>query len=169
MERGLCRERSIYTSCIAQSTQKSSLDKKIHQNTPSDNTILKVKYFVLRSTRETLLRVEDFQSLKKMDCYQQEQIFPFVIRKESTPHIAKQIFLSLNQNDLAKCRLVSSVWKGFIDSHTPLWGRIPTHRYLMAAKEGRLDVCRLIIQSIQDKNPADPSEPNRTLLHWAAE
>ena len=135
------------------------------ENTPSDNTILKVKYIVLGSTCETLLKVEDFQSFNKMDCCQQDQIFPFVIRKESTPHIAKQIFLSLNQNDLAKCRLVSSVWKGFIDYKTPLWGKVPTHKYTRAAKEGRLNICHLIIENVQDKNPAD--EHKLTPLHLA--
>ena len=87
-----------------------------------------------------------------MDCYQQHQIFPFVIRKESTSHIPKQIFLGLNQNDLAKCRLVSSIWKGFIDCKTQLWDKVPTHRYTRAAKEGRLNVCRLIIENVQESS-----------------
>ena len=100
-----------------------------------------------------------------MDYYQQDQIFPFVIRKESTPHIAKQIFLSLNQDAMGKCRLVSNAWKGFIDCHTPFWEKVPAHLYIRAAKEGRLDVCHLIIQHGQNKNPADD---HSTPLHWAA-
>ena len=102
-----------------------------------------------------------------MDCYQQDQVFPFVIRKESTPHIAEKIFQSLDQNAMKKCRLVSHVWKGFIDCHTTLWGKVPTDLYIRAAKEGRLNVCRLIIQNNQNKNPAD--DDNNTPLHSAAE
>merc|ERR1712038_2024581 len=95
-----------------------------------------------------------------------QQEFPFVIRGESAPHITYQIFQSLDQNTLAKCRLVSNIWKGFVDYQTSLWGKVPIHLYISAAREGRLNICRLIIQNGQNKNPAD--EDGRTPLHSAA-
>ena len=84
-----------------------------------------------------------------------QQEFPFVIRGESAPHIAYQIFQSLDQNTLAKCRLVSNVWKGFVDCQTSLWEKVPTDLYINAAREGRLNICRLLIQNGQNKNPAN--------------
>ena len=108
----------------------------------------------------------------------QIKIFPFVIRDESAPHILDCIFQSLDQNALAKCRLVSTVWKGFIDYPTSLWDRVSKTKYKkymhweagkdknpanqlgwtllhFAAGEGHLEVCRLIMDNVQDKNPAD--------------
>ena len=95
-----------------------------------------------------------------------QQEFPFFIRGESAPHITYQIFQSLDQNILAKCRLVSNVWKGFVDCQTSLWEKVPTHLYIEAAGEGRLNICRLLIQNGQNKNPANQN--GATPLHYAA-
>ena len=130
---------------------------------------MKKVYCQIKNRSETICsrtQSEDFTELNKMDCYQQDQIFPFVIRNESTLHIAKEIFQSLNKDDMGKCRLVSNDWKGFVDCRTQFWEKVPTHLYIRAAKEGRLDVCHLIIQHGQNKNPAD--DHNNTPLHWAA-
>ena len=98
-----------------------------------------------------------------MDNSQQEEVFPFIISEESAPHIADSIFKRLDQNALVKCRLVSNVWKGFVDCHTSLWGTVSLHQYLRAAKEVKLSACRLIIENVQDKNPADVD--GQTPLH----
>ena len=79
--------------------------------------------------------------------------FPLVMGWQFTPHIAKEIFQNLEQNSLAKCRLVSKDWNDFVVSRTTLWRNISTEKYIQAAKEGRLDICSLIVQNVEDKNP----------------
>ena len=93
--------------------------------------------------------------------------FPFVIHGKHTPNIADTIFGYLDQNTLAKSRLVSKVWKDYIDWKTFLWGNVSKDQYIKAAKEGRLDICRLIIRKAENKNPAS-DRFFRTPLHEAA-
>ena len=76
---------------------------------------------------------------------------PFVMGWQFTPHIAKEIFQNLEQNYLVKCRLVSKDWNDFVVSRTTLWRNISTEKYIQAAKEGRLDICSLIVQNVEDK------------------
>jgi len=107
-----------------------------------------------------------------------QMTFPFVIQGECTPHIATSIFQLLDQNTLAKCRLVSKAWRDFVDNRTSLWGKVSTEHYIKVARKGRLDICRLIIQNAEEKNPEKPGElgewsvgtpdPGDTPLHWAA-
>ena len=89
-------------------------------------------------------------------------MFPFVIREESVPHIADYIFQGLDQRHLSKCRLVSTVWKVFVDYQTSLWNKVskntanqrgwtPLHE---AAGAGYLNVCRLIVDNVHNRNPA---------------
>ena len=78
--------------------------------------------------------------------------FPFVIGNKFTPHLAKMIWQHMDQNTLAKCQMVSKVLKNFTDTNSPLWGKISRTQYCDVAEEGRLDLCRLIIQHAEDKN-----------------
>ena len=54
---------------------------------------------------------------------------------------------------MAKCRLVAKDWKNFMDHRTSLWGLVSTGKYMKAVEEGRLDMCRLIVQKAESKNP----------------
>ena len=84
---------------------------------------------------------------------QENQTFPFVIRGESTPHISDVVFKLLDRKTLAKSRLVSSDWRDFVDSETSLWVKVSTEKYIRAAEEGMVDICRLIAEKVKDKNP----------------
>ena len=68
----------VYIECVLE-------ENVVECNT--NNLVLKRVVFTLHKTME-------------------QQEFPFVIRGESAPHIAYQIFLRLDQNTLAKCRLL---------------------------------------------------------------
>ena len=63
------------------------------------------------------------------------------------------VFKQLDHKTLAKTRLVSKDWKDYIDGSTTFWSNVSPLQYRLAAQEGRLDICRLIIQNTQDKNP----------------
>ena len=80
-----------------------------------------------------------------------------MIQERFTPHIAQMIFQQMDQNTLTKSRLVSQVWKNYVDLGTPLWGKILPEQYIEVAREGRLDICRMILQHNEDdqhmKNP----------------
>ena len=89
----------------------------------------------------------------------------FFSSEKSVQHVSDWIFKSLDKNALIKCRLVSNIWKGFVDCQTSLW-KVSPHQYIKAAQEGNLYVCHLIIQNVQDKNPADAG--GWTPLHEAA-
>ena len=122
-------------NCKSSSSEIVALFEKISITISKDRRLYRRAFIIykLQSQLSSLDEKIHHQTiLYKMDCYQQ---FPFIIRRVSTLHIAKQIFLNLDQNDMAKCRLVSKVWKGFMDHNTPLWGKVPTHRYIMAAKK----------------------------------
>ena len=93
-------------------------------------------------------------------------VFPFVIGTEYTPHIARAIFDHLDKETLLKCRLVTSVWQSHVDSQTGLWSDISPQRYQEAVEEGRLDICRLIIENTVSPNPPDLG--GWTPLHTAA-
>ena len=95
------------------------------------------------------------------------QIFPFVVNVESVPHVATTIFQLLDQNTAAKSREVSKVWKDFVDGGTKLWGKVSAEQYIQVVKEGRQDICRLILQHAENKNPAEEMG-GWTPLHEAA-
>ena len=95
------------------------------------------------------------------------QIFPFVVNGESVPHVATTIFQLLDQNTAAKSREVSKVWKDFVDNRTKLWGKVSAEQYIQVVKEGRQDICRLILQHAENKNPAEEMG-GWTPLHEAA-
>ena len=81
-----------------------------------------------------------------------------MIQERFTPHIAQMIFQQMDQNTLTKSRLVSKVWKNYVDLGTPLWGKILPEQYIEVAQEGRLDICQMILQHTKDdqckKNPS---------------
>ena len=95
------------------------------------------------------------------------QIFPFVVNGESVPHVATTIFQLLDQNTAAKSREVSKVWRDFVDNRTKLWGKVSAEQYIQVVKEGRHDICRLILQHAENKNPAEEMG-GWTPLHEAA-
>ena len=78
--------------------------------------------------------------------------FPVVIGREFTPHLASTIFNLLDKQELMKSRLVSSVWKEVVDSRTNLW--TDPELYGKAAKEGNLNLCQMIIENVDNKNPS---------------
>ena len=103
---------------------------------------------------------------RKFEIPQHEETFPFVIKQRSAPHIADTIFKYLDQNTLAKCRLVSKVWKDFVDNQTSLWGNVSAEQFIQVAEKGKLDICKLIIQHDGKKDAATPS--GWTPLHSSA-
>ena len=103
---------------------------------------------------------------RKFEIPQHEETFPFVIKQRSAPHIADTIFKYLDQNTLAKCRLVSKVWKDFVDYQTSLWGNVSAEQFIQVAEKGKLDICKLIIQHDGKKDAATPS--GWTPLHSSA-
>ena len=94
-------------------------------------------------------------------------MFPFKIGEELTPEIASYIFNMLDPTTLKNCRLVSKAWKCFVDYHTGIWRDVPPHEICKAARQGRLDICKLIIENREDKNPRCCE--GETPLHYAAE
>ena len=98
---------------------------------------------------------------------QEQQVFPLVINGEFTPHIANLIFQFLDLNTLIKSRLVSNDWKDFVNYRTSLWSNISAEKYIKAAGEGRIDICRLIIQKAENKNPSEWHQ-GFTPMHAAA-
>ena len=95
-----------------------------------------------------------------------DEEFPFVIRRQFTPYIAWKIFRNLDKNTLVKCRAVSTTWKFIIDYHSNLWRDVSRARYQEAARNGRIDICRLIIDNRENKNPK--GKRGLTILHHAA-
>ena len=93
--------------------------------------------------------------------------FPFVIEDEFTPHIAHMIFHLLDWDTLVQCREVTKVWKNYIDIRTSFWSDISPQRFVYAAESGRLDICQLIIQYSENKNPRSDYY-GETPLHSAA-
>ena len=104
-----------------------------------------------------------------------DPIFPFVIEGKSTPHLAKMLYSLLDQDTLAQCRVVCKPWKNFVDHSTNYWGNISPAKYCKAAEEGKLDICKLIIQKTDNKNPTaaqyktkfmeSPTRMNGTPIH----
>ena len=97
-----------------------------------------------------------------MTIFPTEKMLPFVIREESVPHIADYIFQGLDQRHLSKCRLVSTVWKVFVDYQTSLWNKVSKNTanqrgWTPLHGAGHLDVCYLIMDNdkMHNKNPAD--------------
>ena len=97
--------------------------------------------------------------------------FPFVIEGENgpqkVPDIAEMVFGFMGQFDtktLLTLRLVSQGWRECVDTLTPLWSRMSLVR---AIQDERTDIAQLIIDNVEDKNPAD--NYGETPLHRAAE
>ena len=83
----------------------------------------------------------------------QDQVFPLVILGKLTPHVAYLVFNKLDQATLTQCRVVCKVWKNWVDHSTNYWGSVSSANYCKAAEEGRIDICSLIIQKSEIKNP----------------
>ena len=77
--------------------------------------------------------------------------FPLIIGGQFTPHIASTIFNLLDKQELTKSRSVSSTWKDVVDSRTTLWN--DPELYREAAIEGNLEMCKMIIEKADNKNP----------------
>ena len=71
------------------------------------------------------------------------ELFPFSIQGQFVYHIAQTIFTCMDKNNRLKCRQVSTEWKQCIDTKTNLWSGVSTLNYIKAAKEGRLDICKV--------------------------
>ena len=97
--------------------------------------------------------------------------FPVVIGREFTPHIASDIFNLLDKQELTKSRSVSTTWKDVVDSRTNLW--TDPKLYMKAVTEGNLDICKIIIQKVDNKNPLikrfGQSLDQQSPLHIAAQ
>ena len=103
--------------------------------------------------------------------------FPHVINGVEEKDTTVAIFASMAHFDtetLLRCRAVSKGWRDGIDAYTTLWSRMSMMR---AVQENRLDICELIVEHAEDKNPPskkDVFRPGRyihagwTPLHEAA-
>ena len=100
-----------------------------------------------------------------------EKPFPFVIhttsRQEFTADIAQTIFKLLTPTELLKSRGICRSWKEYVDCRTDLWRRMPRHTYMRAVRDGRLDICQMILEVIDEANP--PDSMGWTPLHEAAD
>ena len=93
--------------------------------------------------------------------------FPFVINGVREEDIAKRVFLSMADFDvetLLRLRLVSKEWRDAIDFiyGKKLWGQ---QSLMRAVEDNRLDICLLILEHAEEKNPKDVID---TPLHFAA-
>ena len=94
------------------------------------------------------------------------------------PHLGQQIFKKLSNKSLAICKKVTRSWEYFIinekfykqkvyytikQKERDSKGRTPLH---IAAEEGKVSECKLIIENVEDKHPKDHS--GRTPLYLAA-
>ena len=95
-----------------------------------------------------------------------EQSFPFVIGGQYTPHVALKVFSAADKETLLKCRTVSKVWRDFVDNKTDLWGQMPPDNYVEAVRQGKLDICQLVINSTAKAK--NPDIRGLTPLHHAA-
>ena len=68
--------------------------------------------------------------------HQFPQAPPFVIEGHSVPHIGDMVFSLLDDKDLIKCRAVSTAFKNYVDTKTPLWRK---KSLLEAVKDEELD------------------------------
>ena len=79
--------------------------------------------------------------------------FPHVINGVEEKDTTVAIFASMGHFDtetLLRCRAVSKGWRDGIDAYTTLWSRMAMMR---AVQENRLDICELIVEHAEDKNP----------------
>ena len=94
------------------------------------------------------------------------------------PHIGEQTFKKLSNENLVKCKTVGRTWYHFIDNEkfykqrvryenhqkdVDKIGKTPLHK---EARDGQLSECKLIIDHVENKNPAD--NIGGTPLHEAA-
>ena len=95
------------------------------------------------------------------------------------PHLGERIFRILLNKDLVNCKIISRSWYHFIvnqkfynqkvyyenlQKEVDVIGDTPLHR---AVKDGNLQKCKLIIDHVENKNPANMF--GKTPLHNAAE
>ena len=95
------------------------------------------------------------------------------------PHIGDKTFKKLRNKDLIKCKTVGRSWFNYINNDKFYKERVkyenlqkdvdgrgdtPLHK---AAKTGVLKKCKLIIDNVENKNPADRGG-RTTPLHYAA-
>ena len=81
--------------------------------------------------------------------------FPFVINSVAEEDIAVKVFAAMAHFEtsiLLKFKAVSRSWRDAIDTHTLLWSRMPL---FTAVAEDRADICKLILRSVEDKNPGN--------------
>ena len=95
------------------------------------------------------------------------------------PHIGVQMFSRLSNHSLAKCKTVCRTWYDFI-IHEKFYKQRVTYEMIQKdkdenggtqlhqkARNGQLSDCKLIIDHVENKNPAD--KKGYTPLHWAAD
>ena len=95
------------------------------------------------------------------------------------PHLGGRIFKILSNNGLIQCKMVTKTWYHFITNEkfykqrvhyenlqkdVDAFGNTPLHN---AAKDGDSKNCKLIIDHVENKNPANDN--GWTPLHYAAE
>ena len=94
------------------------------------------------------------------------------------PHIGDQIFNRLSNHSLAKCKTISKTWNDFI-IHEKFYKQRVAYEMIQKdkdkngktqlhqkARNGQLSDCKLIIDHVENKNPADKF--GVTPLHLAA-
>ena len=92
--------------------------------------------------------------------------FPFIIREQYTPHLAKKIFDLLDQETLCKSRAVSRGWQFLVDSSTTFWSDFSSRQIIKAVRDGRMDIIQLFVENAKVPNP--PTDTGFTPLHMAA-
>ena len=95
--------------------------------------------------------------------------FPFVINGVREEDNAKTFFLSMADFDvktLLRLRLVSKEWRDAIDFiyGEKLWGKLSL---MEAVQDNRMDICQLILEHAEEKNPKRYRN-GTTPLHVAA-
>ena len=95
------------------------------------------------------------------------------------PHIGTQTFKRLSNQSLAKCKTVRKTWYNFITNENfyklrVYYEEVQKDKYEFGetqlhqiARDGHLSECKLIIDHVENKNPAD--NRGQTPLHLSAE
>ena len=92
--------------------------------------------------------------------------FPFTINGQQVPHVGDVLFACMAKfetSDLLRFRSVSRTWRDMVDKETFLWARF---RLDQAVTDGTINMFQLIIDKVDNKNPADLF--GKTTLHTTA-
>ena len=85
-----------------------------------------------------------------------ETDFPIVINGQRVPHIAAKVFRNMAYFDiktLEKCKTVSKSWESMIDLITEPLRKKHLKDLKDALRDGRNDICKEVIQRLENKNP----------------